>query len=171
MESLLSMSIFLSLILSGVNHPLSLGLVLLFQALLVCFFVGGYSFSYWFSYILFLIFLGGMLILFLYVASLAMDESFGLLNKNYLKGVSFLFVFILSCIFILYLVSFYFMGVGDSLSNLNFYNNEIGYIIYKFYSLMLGFLSVSLIFYLFFVLVVVVFTSVVKCGPIRLSVS
>lgn len=57
-------------------HPLSIGLTLLFQTCLICLSSGLLNQSFWFSYILFLIFLGGILVLFIYVASLASNEPF-----------------------------------------------------------------------------------------------
>nr|YP_010926816.1 NADH dehydrogenase subunit 6 [Procletes levicarina]WKF54323.1 NADH dehydrogenase subunit 6 [Procletes levicarina] len=59
-------------------HPLAMGLTLLTQTILICLSSGLLSKHMWFSYILFLIFLGAMLVLFIYVASLASNESFSL---------------------------------------------------------------------------------------------
>lgn len=69
---LLTISIFFSFVI----HPLAAGLVLLLQTILICGITGLFIRSFWFSYILFLIFLGGILILFIYVASLAPNEPF-----------------------------------------------------------------------------------------------
>merc|ERR1739838_23170 len=57
-------------------HPLAIGLALLFQTILICCTTGLSNLSFWFSYILFLIFLGGILVLFIYVTSLASNEMF-----------------------------------------------------------------------------------------------
>nr|YP_011001024.1 NADH dehydrogenase subunit 6 [Dardanus hessii]WPN85847.1 NADH dehydrogenase subunit 6 [Dardanus hessii] len=72
-----------SILFASLTHPLAVGLVLLFQTILVSVVVGLFSMTYWFSYILFLIFLGGMLVLFIYVASLASNEQF-MLNKSFI---------------------------------------------------------------------------------------
>nr|QWB85635.1 NADH dehydrogenase subunit 6 [Neandra brunnea] len=61
-----------------VNHPLSFGLILLIQATLIALLTGMLSFNFWFSYILFLIMVGGMLILFIYMTSVASNEKFKL---------------------------------------------------------------------------------------------
>uniref|UniRef100_UPI0030E3C163 NADH dehydrogenase subunit 6 n=1 Tax=Austruca sindensis TaxID=1316774 RepID=UPI0030E3C163 len=65
-----------SILFTQLSHPLAMGLTLLIQTLLIALTIGLSSFSFWFSYILFLIFLGGMLVLFIYVASIASNESF-----------------------------------------------------------------------------------------------
>nr|YP_009509614.1 NADH dehydrogenase subunit 6 [Epixanthus frontalis]AUN45031.1 NADH dehydrogenase subunit 6 [Epixanthus frontalis] len=66
----------LSLLFTRLSHPLSLGLTLLIQTIMISVTTGVSTYSYWFSYILFMIFLGGMLVLFIYVASLASNEPF-----------------------------------------------------------------------------------------------
>nr|YP_010952784.1 NADH dehydrogenase subunit 6 [Trapezia digitalis]WMQ53204.1 NADH dehydrogenase subunit 6 [Trapezia digitalis] len=66
----------LSLLFTQLKHPLALGLTLLLQTIMVSIIAGTSTYSFWFSYILFMIFLGGMLVLFIYVASLASNETF-----------------------------------------------------------------------------------------------
>nr|YP_010962596.1 NADH dehydrogenase subunit 6 [Euphausia crystallorophias]WNI01992.1 NADH dehydrogenase subunit 6 [Euphausia crystallorophias] len=65
-----------SILFTRLVHPLAMGLALLFQTILICCTTGLSNLSFWFSYILFLIFLGGMLVLFIYVTSLASNEMF-----------------------------------------------------------------------------------------------
>ena len=59
-------------------HPLAMGFTLITQTILVCSVVALTSKLAWFSYILFLIFLGATLVLFIYVAALASNETFKL---------------------------------------------------------------------------------------------
>nr|UBD09525.1 NADH dehydrogenase subunit 6 [Leptodius exaratus] len=66
----------LSFLFTRLTHPLSLGVTLLLQTIFMSLTVGTSTYSFWFSYILFMIFLGGMLVLFIYVASLASNEMF-----------------------------------------------------------------------------------------------
>nr|YP_009104435.1 NADH dehydrogenase subunit 6 [Callitettix biformis]AFV32137.1 NADH dehydrogenase subunit 6 [Callitettix biformis] len=58
------------------KHPLSSGFMLLMQTMLACMMNSMNSYSYWFSYILFIIFIGGMMVLFIYIASIASNEKF-----------------------------------------------------------------------------------------------
>nr|QIV24598.1 NADH dehydrogenase subunit 6 [Bifidoprionus rufus] len=58
------------------NHPLSVGVTLLIQTLLISLITGSMNSSYWFSYILFLIMVGGMLVLFIYMTNVASNEKF-----------------------------------------------------------------------------------------------
>nr|YP_010956282.1 NADH dehydrogenase subunit 6 [Opecarcinus hypostegus]WMY25246.1 NADH dehydrogenase subunit 6 [Opecarcinus hypostegus] len=66
----------LSVLFTNLYHPLAMGLLLLVQTTLISITIGLSTYSFWFSYILFLVFLGGMLILFMYVTSLASNEPF-----------------------------------------------------------------------------------------------
>nr|QXU57659.1 NADH dehydrogenase subunit 6 [Cherax parvus] len=65
-----------AILFTTLTHPLSMGLTLLTQTILICIMSGLFNPTFWFSYILFLIFLGGMLILFIYISSLASNEPF-----------------------------------------------------------------------------------------------
>nr|QJS34746.1 NADH dehydrogenase subunit 6 [Lucanus chengyuani] len=64
------------IMLPWVKHPLSAGFILLTEMTLVILSVGLASASLWYSYIMFLIMVGGMLILFMYMTSVASNEKF-----------------------------------------------------------------------------------------------
>nr|YP_009863735.1 NADH dehydrogenase subunit 6 [Neilupotamon xinganense]QKE31066.1 NADH dehydrogenase subunit 6 [Neilupotamon xinganense] len=83
---MIPMIIISSLLFTRMIHPLAMGLNLLIQTILISISAGLTTYSFWFSYTLFLIFLGGMLVLFIYVASLASNEFF------FLPVVSFPFI-------------------------------------------------------------------------------
>nr|ANJ70568.1 NADH dehydrogenase subunit 6 [Nalassus laevioctostriatus] len=84
---LLSINILMTIIFMTMNHPLSMGLILLIQTILISLITGNFNQNLWFSYILFLIMIGGMLILFMYMTSIASNEKF----KTNLK-LSFLLI-------------------------------------------------------------------------------
>nr|AEP27530.1 NADH dehydrogenase subunit 6 [Larinus turbinatus] len=63
------------------NHPLSLGCILLIQTILISLSSGFIYYNFWFSYILFLIMIGGMLVMFIYMTSIASNEKFKLPKK------------------------------------------------------------------------------------------
>nr|QWZ46411.1 NADH dehydrogenase subunit 6 [Philolithus aegrotus] len=79
---LLSLNFMMTMIFISLTHPLSMGLILLIQTLLVSMISGNFSFNFWFSYILFLIMVGGMLILFMYMTSIASNEKFSFNMKS-----------------------------------------------------------------------------------------
>nr|WRK67348.1 NADH dehydrogenase subunit 6 [Halter nutans] len=75
------LNIIMSINFINIKHPLAMGLMLLIQTIIVSMICGMFSYSYWFSYILFLIMLGGMLVLFIYMTSLASNELFSMSMK------------------------------------------------------------------------------------------
>nr|YP_054541.1 NADH dehydrogenase subunit 6 [Thermobia domestica]AAT69290.1 NADH dehydrogenase subunit 6 [Thermobia domestica] len=81
---LLMILVVLSFILIQMSHPLSMGLMLIVNTITTCLTISTMSESPWFSYILFLVFLGGMLVLFIYVTSLASNEMFTLTPNLFL---------------------------------------------------------------------------------------
>nr|UKE80234.1 NADH dehydrogenase subunit 6 [Zonitis tarasca borealis] len=80
--TLILMNILFSLIFLTLTHPLSLGLILLIQTTIISLISGMFSYNFWFSYILFLIMIGGMLILFIYMTSIASNEKFSFNMKT-----------------------------------------------------------------------------------------
>nr|YP_009180600.1 NADH dehydrogenase subunit 6 [Procambarus alleni]ALM30825.1 NADH dehydrogenase subunit 6 [Procambarus alleni] len=90
-----STTVFISILFTRLIHPLSMGLTLFIQTLIICITSGFSNNSFWFSYILFLIFLGGMLVLFIYVASLASNEMFGV---SFVTLLSLTFVMLMMCL-------------------------------------------------------------------------
>ena len=135
--------------------------MLLIQTLLICLITGLIAKRFWFSYILFLIFLGGILVLFIYVTSLASNEIFTLSIK--LTLISFIFLIIRSIIF-------YF--IDKNIINIFFNNTEIESIINSFsyfienslslnklYNYPTNFITILLINYL---LITLIFTTAIK---------
>nr|AEP27458.1 NADH dehydrogenase subunit 6 [Nanophyes marmoratus] len=90
---MLLLMMMMSLMFMFFNHPLTFGSVLLCQTILTSLITGLLNYNYWFSYILFLIMVGGMLILFIYMTSVAANEKF-------MFSSSMLIMFLITCIFI-----------------------------------------------------------------------
>nr|WIL79807.1 NADH dehydrogenase subunit 6 [Neohydnus sinensis] len=78
---LMILSIFTSIAALFLSHPMSLGLILLIQTISLSLIINFLNFNFWFSYILFLVMIGGMLILFTYMTSVASNEKFMFNNK------------------------------------------------------------------------------------------
>nr|YP_010839111.1 NADH dehydrogenase subunit 6 [Raivuna sinica]WGG26908.1 NADH dehydrogenase subunit 6 [Raivuna sinica] len=63
-------------ILPMMNHPISMGTIMIIQTMLMCSIHSKISNSSWFCYILFLTIIGGLMIMFMYMASIASNEKF-----------------------------------------------------------------------------------------------
>nr|UPL65348.1 NADH dehydrogenase subunit 6 [Piesma cf. maculatum] len=77
MNSLLA----LSFLFMWINHPIAMGILIIIQTLLVALIAGMMMKSFWFSYIIMIIMISGMLVLFIYMASIASNEKFFLSFK------------------------------------------------------------------------------------------
>nr|UPL66008.1 NADH dehydrogenase subunit 6 [Embiophila sp.] len=58
------------------QHPLSMGLLLILQTIMIALMTGAWIKSFWFSYILLITMVSGTLVLFIYMASVASNEKF-----------------------------------------------------------------------------------------------
>nr|ATN41125.1 NADH dehydrogenase subunit 6 [Endopterygota sp. 25 LC-2017] len=149
------------------NHPLTMGIILLFQTLLSCILTGIISKSFWFSYILFLVFIGGMLILFIYMASLASNEKINFSLFTFMK----FFIFIYSIIMIISLFDKYYISTffnnEEMIINLNFLINENHLSLSKMYNMPNNYIIILLINYLLLTLIMVVKITNSFSGPLR----
>nr|ARH54244.1 NADH dehydrogenase subunit 6 [Cteniopus sp. AH-2016] len=83
---LIMINMMVTVLFASMKHPLSMGFMLLTQTITVSLISGHLCQNFWFSYILFLIMIGGMLILFMYMTSIASNEKF----KSNIKLISVL---------------------------------------------------------------------------------
>nr|YP_010309871.1 NADH dehydrogenase subunit 6 [Tethea albicostata]UMR54985.1 NADH dehydrogenase subunit 6 [Tethea albicostata] len=169
----LSMSlIMISFIMFFLNHPLSMGLMLLMQTLLLCLLSGMMIKTYWFSYILFLTFLGGLLVLFIYVSSIASNEIF---HFSFNMKINLIMIFF----FIIYMQMIFFnnlkwMNLTNNLEMENFFNilfinNENKINLNKLYNNQTFLMMTLMIIYLFITLIAVVKITNIFYGPLRMS--
>nr|ALO76446.1 NADH deshydrogenase subunit 6 [Impressosora (Neoeutrapela) sp. EUT01] len=82
MTIIMTINIMLSIMFLFMNHPLSLGSILLLQTITISIITGKMMINFWYSYILFLVMVGGMLILFMYMTSIASNEKFKMSNST-----------------------------------------------------------------------------------------
>nr|AVG72775.1 NADH dehydrogenase subunit 6 [Saturnia boisduvalii] len=166
-----SMIMFFSLLMYSLNHPLSMGLMILVQTLLICLLSGMLIKTYWFSYILFLTFLGGLLVLFIYVSSIASNEVFSF-NLN-TKMFVLLIIFFMVNLMILFHNNLKWMNlINNNSEMLNFSNlimffNENKINLNKLYNNQTSFMTYLLIIYLFITLVAMVKITNIFYGPLR----
>nr|APX40522.1 NADH dehydrogenase subunit 6 [Phyllotreta undulata] len=147
-----------TIILFFLKHPLSFGMILLIQTMLTCLLTGIINLNFWYSYMLFLILVGGMLILFIYMTSIASNEKFKI---NWI-GMVFVMMGLVS--WGIYLINFM-LNISDFYpleANLNF---EISLSKYIFYPNILIYFMI--IIYLFITLILTVKMTKLTYGPLR----
>nr|YP_009694394.1 NADH dehydrogenase subunit 6 [Pterostichus niger]QEI26054.1 NADH dehydrogenase subunit 6 [Pterostichus niger] len=166
---LLLLSLLMTMIFMFLKHPMSMGLILFIQTLLIALITGMFSYSFWYSYILFLIMIGGMLILFIYMTSLASNEMFNFSIKMSLFIITSILSIMLSYLLIDY------MMLNPLFKNSNMieliYNtmlkNENLSSLNMIYNMPNNLISFMLMNYLFLTLIAVVKITDINHGPLR----
>nr|WEV93798.1 NADH dehydrogenase subunit 6 [Haritalodes derogata] len=167
--------IMLSFMMLFFSHPLSMGLMILLQTMLTCLISSIMLSTYWFSYILFLTFSGGLLVLFIYVSSIASNELFKI-SFN-MKIFFFFMITILMLMSMIYMNNLNWMNFN--ISNLEmkkffnmmlFFNNENKICLSKLYNNQTFMLMMMMIIYLFITLIAVVKITNIFYGPLRSSI-
>nr|AML25829.1 NADH dehydrogenase subunit 6 [Staphylinidae sp. BMNH 1274145] len=151
----------MSLMLIFFSHPMSMGLVLLTQTIIISIYTGMMNSNYWFSYVLFLIMIGGMLVLFTYMTSVASNEKFKFSNQLML-----LFIILMILSLIMYMMD------PKMITLMNFSNNFMNSYDYKinmskFFNWPSSLILFMMIIYLFITLIAIVKLTSIKTGPLR----
>nr|ARX95737.1 NADH dehydrogenase subunit 6 [Protochauliodes biconicus] len=164
--------IFINIIMSWnftqMNHPLTMGLILLIQTTLISILSGLMMQTFWFSYILFLIMLGGMLILFIYMTSLASNEKMTFSTMNSLMNI-----FMIIILFLMMIFHDHFFNLFYNLNfDMNFYNEMINLKenkleLIQLYNYPTMNITLLLVNYLFLTLIIVVKITNINYGPLR----
>nr|YP_011004247.1 NADH dehydrogenase subunit 6 [Macrostylophora euteles]WPS93596.1 NADH dehydrogenase subunit 6 [Macrostylophora euteles] len=163
----MNFGIFFSMMFSKMKHPLSMGFMLMIQTLWISMLIGTMSKSFWFSYILFITFLGGMLILFIYMTSLSSNEYFKFS----------IFIPLMSMIFLMIMII---LMLNTNLSHINYFSNAdsftFNYITFsninilnmsKLYNFPNNLITILLIIYLLMTLIIIVKITDLFMGPMR----
>nr|YP_010728486.1 NADH dehydrogenase subunit 6 [Stictochironomus rosenschoeldi]WEF49727.1 NADH dehydrogenase subunit 6 [Stictochironomus rosenschoeldi] len=173
MQNLLMFTLILmSLIFSFMTHPLSMGLILMIQTMLIVILSGLLTKTFWFSYSLFLIFLGGMLILFMYMTSIASNEEFKFkINLKYLSLMISYFMLIILFILLLNEKLLFFNKIMNlDSSSILFLKTMIldnNFMLNKMYNFPMNMITILLVNYLFLTLIAVVKITNIFEGPMR----
>nr|UJI65723.1 NADH dehydrogenase subunit 6 [Glossina brevipalpis] len=164
---LYSIMLMFNFIFMKMKHPLAMGLTLLIQTILISLTSGLITKTFWFSYILFLVFLGGMLVLFIYVTSLASNEMFSFSIKLLLFSM-FSLMFMMLMNYLLFFNSFQFHNLETNLlTNMNSYIMENCLLVNKLYNMPTNYITILLMNYLLITLIAVVKITKLSKGPLR----
>nr|YP_010388314.1 NADH dehydrogenase subunit 6 [Blaesoxipha lapidosa]UPO69345.1 NADH dehydrogenase subunit 6 [Blaesoxipha lapidosa] len=166
--TLLTLLFIFNFIFMSMKHPLAMGLTLLIQTTLICLTTGLITKTFWFSYILFLVFLGGMLVLFIYVTSLASNEMFSFSMKLLITTLMFFMLSITILIFMDKNILLQYNSIEtQSMFNMNSYIMENSLSLNKLYNYPTNLLTIMLMNYLLITLIIVVKITKLFKGPLR----
>nr|YP_010327177.1 NADH dehydrogenase subunit 6 [Dryocoetes hectographus]UJG10838.1 NADH dehydrogenase subunit 6 [Dryocoetes hectographus] len=157
----------LSLLFMMMNHPLSLGYILLLLTINTSLTAGLMYLNFWFGYIIFLIMVGGMLVMFIYMTSVASNEKFKF--PKFKTLILFFFMIFIMMLFFFTKDTFFSMLANSSkiMINQEILSPQNKIFLTKIFNEPLKQIPVALMSYLLVTLIVTVkMTDFIK-GPLR----
>lgn len=149
----------------NLNNPLIIRLILILQTILLNLIIGKIYFTFWFSYIIFLIFIGGLFILFIYILSIIYNNLIFIKKLKYLSFIR-IFIFIIIALSIFFNNFFFFnydlINIDTQITLKENYLNII-----KFFNFPNNIINLIIIIYLFILIIIVVKITNFLKGPIR----
>nr|YP_009115134.1 NADH dehydrogenase subunit 6 [Termes hospes]AIZ68320.1 NADH dehydrogenase subunit 6 [Termes hospes] len=165
MKLLMATSTMTSLMFTQMKHPMAMGLMLLMQTTLVCLISGTMYSSFWFSYILFMIMIGGMLVLFMYNNKTSIKRNILTIKQNTSGSSSGLGLIMMMPI------TMYLMPTTTNNKEMSMHEtmmeNEITTTTTVMYNQTMGIMTMLLVLYMLLTLIVVVNIINVSKGPLR----
>nr|AYW52295.1 NADH dehydrogenase subunit 6 [Lebiini sp. 2 ACP-2013] len=166
---LMIMNIMMTITFLFMKHPLSMGLILMIQTIIISMLSSMFSYSYWFSYILFLVMIGGMLILFIYMTSLASNEMMNFSMKILFMLLILMMLSIMYYNFIDYMMFNSLFKNSNMIEMLKNWNNKNENLISlnMIYNYPNSIITLMMVNYLFLTLIAVVKITDMNYGPLR----
>nr|YP_010586092.1 NADH dehydrogenase subunit 6 [Ceraclea indistincta]UZZ43828.1 NADH dehydrogenase subunit 6 [Ceraclea indistincta] len=149
-----------NLILMFISSPMMMMMMMILQIINMSIIIGLINKSFWYSYILFLIIIGGLMVLFIYMTSLISNNIYKFNMKK------MIFISMILMLMILILIIKYNPNINNiiPIQFMNNLNNNTLMKIYNNYSMMMIFLMMN---YLFFALLVSTKIINLFYGPLR----
>nr|UYA97262.1 NADH dehydrogenase subunit 6 [Megacopta cribraria]UYA97275.1 NADH dehydrogenase subunit 6 [Megacopta cribraria]UYA97288.1 NADH dehydrogenase subunit 6 [Megacopta cribraria]UYA97340.1 NADH dehydrogenase subunit 6 [Megacopta cribraria]UYA97353.1 NADH dehydrogenase subunit 6 [Megacopta cribraria] len=153
MQMLLSMMTALSVIMMFMKHPLSMGMILIAQTLVIAITTGMMIKTFFFSYIVTIIMMSGALVLFIYMASVASNEKFNPSIK-------------IAMMFMMTIATTWMMKTSEIHHNMQ--SQEIKMVV-KMFNMTNAFMTMMMILYLLFTMITASSIANIKEGPLRMK--
>nr|AKP94530.1 NADH dehydrogenase subunit 6 [Macracanthopsis nodipes] len=163
MMTMLNMtSMIISLTFLFTKHPLSMGMTLILQTITLSLITGLIIKSFWFSYILLIIMLSGMLVLFIYMASVASNEKF----NTSIKMTFLILLLIMTSVIMTMMTEQINNNSPEKITKMYSINDQIMNLI-KMYNNHNMSITITVILYLLLTMVVISYIVNVMEGPLR----
>nr|YP_003856705.1 NADH dehydrogenase subunit 6 [Mekongiella xizangensis]ADK77646.1 NADH dehydrogenase subunit 6 [Mekongiella xizangensis] len=150
------------------NHPMSIMMTIIIQTLFISMMTGTMMESFWLSYILLLTFLGGMMVLFIYITSIASNELFNFNSNNMFTNITtvmIMFTIISSNEYLM--MTDIFKNKDTDMMKLSIDILEMSPSLTKLYNYPSFLITLMMMIYLFLALLVMVKITNINQGPIR----
>nr|YP_010155767.1 NADH dehydrogenase subunit 6 [Conwentzia sinica]QQY84958.1 NADH dehydrogenase subunit 6 [Conwentzia sinica] len=159
---LMTMSIMNNFLFISMKSPMSMGLMLMIQIISMSLILGMLSINFWFSFILFIVMIGGLMVLFIYMTSLAPNNLFKMNNK-----------FMMILIVTMFIIMMYFYLTSEllifkkNLDMMSFMDTQESSLLIKLYNLPMNKLTWLMIMYLLMTLIIAAKLVKSNLGSIR----
>nr|AXI98620.1 NADH dehydrogenase subunit 6 [Pseudoniphargus mateusorum] len=161
-QFLCSLSLVFSVMFLLSISPLFLSLMIISQTIVLSLVINTITLTSWFSFMLIMIYLSGMMVIFIYISSMASNELF------YLNSPLLVIIFMLVTLFTLLIFNFATYKTSDSMNSLDQALTQITiFKTMKMFSKPLFVMTIMLIMYLLLAMIVVSKNSAFSSGPLR----
>nr|WEV93746.1 NADH dehydrogenase subunit 6 [Bryodema gebleri] len=165
---IMSMSNMLNINFIKMNHPMLLMITIIIQTLLIGVVMGSMMESFWLSYILFLTFIGGMMVLFIYITSISSNEMFNIKSTSMIS-ITIMMLITMIMIYSTEKIMFTEIIKNTETMNMKYTMNfqEMTMSLMKMYNNPTLIITIMMMIYLFIALLAVVKINNINQGPIR----
>nr|ACY00193.1 NADH dehydrogenase subunit 6 [Bacillus atticus] len=159
MKLMLTLNMMMNMMFLMMKHPMSMGMIIILQTTLIAMMTGMMYKSFWFSYILFMMFIGGMMVLFIYMTSLM---------PNMLFSMSFKSMFTIIIITMIMLITKKKLMINNNDMELMTMNNTM---LMKMYNYPVNISLIMMASYLLFTMITVFKITESYKGPLRMMIN
>nr|YP_010736670.1 NADH dehydrogenase subunit 6 [Tessaromerus quadriarticulatus]WEM32418.1 NADH dehydrogenase subunit 6 [Tessaromerus quadriarticulatus] len=153
---LVMMMVSMSILFTFLKHPLSMTFILIIQTFMISLITGLAMSTFIMSYIIMIIMISGMLVLFVYMSSIASNEKF---KMNLMLMLPFGFIMVW--------VGMNIEALENTTSNIN--NSSEMYMLIKMFNYPTNYMIMFMVFYLFFTMISVSNIINLSEGPLRMK--
>nr|YP_010946385.1 NADH dehydrogenase subunit 6 [Balta jinlinorum]WGO57103.1 NADH dehydrogenase subunit 6 [Balta jinlinorum] len=150
-----------SLMFTQMNHPMTMGLMLLLMTTLTSLLSGMLLQTFWLSYVLMLVFLGGMMVLFIYVTSIASNEMIKMISKKTIIMIT------MTMMITSLMINYYPIMENQETTNIMMINTNTLNSLLKLYNNSTSYITTMMATYLFITLIAIVKITNIFSGPLR----
>nr|YP_010990246.1 NADH dehydrogenase subunit 6 [Pylorgus sordidus]WOW98230.1 NADH dehydrogenase subunit 6 [Pylorgus sordidus] len=146
----ISIALMLSFLILWATHPMTMMLIIITQTINISLMMGMMKGTFWFSYMLMMIMMSGMLVLFTYMASIASNEKFKSINKIILPSILILIT-----------------SNKIMLENKMLINNELTLTMMSLFNKTSSYITIMMVMYLLFSMMTISMIVNINQGPLR----
>nr|ANH54454.1 NADH dehydrogenase subunit 6 [Myzus persicae] len=163
LKLILLTNLIMAIMLTMMKSPISSNLIILIQTMTLTMMINLINKTAWISFMIFILYIGGLMIIFLYISSIAFNELN--INKNY-KNMIFKLIIIF---FTLLYFKMYF-----NMENMNYENKfmfEDNFYLLNMFMMPNNLMIYMIMFILFFMLILIIWMLKINKGPIRQKIN